>query len=387
MHVLAYIQIKKVLVMELLLGGGTQAGLITVFIIAALLIVLSGLKLGDYGDALGERTGIGGGIIGLIFLALVTSLPDLTVSISAALTASFAAMENPAAAQQLLQQGADLGAGNLIGSNLFNLLIFAIIDLAQGKDALLYRLSRKHILSAVASLFMAGLLIFGFAVNQLGERVLLIPVLGTGVYMLLIPISYIWLLRLIGRLEKSDHGLDGKDFIEIPVNTKKELLTMGKKTFYTRLVLLSLIIVLSGVWLSHIGDKMASPVSDGGFGLSASLVGTVFLAIATSLPEMVVSIAAIRIGAIDMSAGNILGSNIFNIAGLFLVDCALRGRSLLDIISPSLLVTMIMVILMTSIVIIGLVVRSRRCIGLLGIDTSLLILLYILGNMSLYFFS
>ena len=373
--------------MELLLGGGTQAGLITVFIIAALLIVLSGLKLGDYGDALGERTGIGGGIIGLIFLALVTSLPDLTVSISAALTASLDALENPAEAAQILRQGADLGAGNLIGSNLFNLLIFAIIDVAQGKDALLYRLSRKHILSAVASLFMAGLLIFGFAINQLGDRLLLIPILDSGAYMFLIPVSYVWLLQLIGRLEKSDHGLDGDDFIENTVDTKETLLTMSQKSFYTQLFLLSLVIVLSGIWLSHIGEKMASPWNEGGFGLSASLVGTVFLAIATSLPEMVVSIAAIRIGAIDMSAGNILGSNIFNIAGLFLVDCSLRNCSLLDIISPSLLVTMIMVILMTSIVIIGLVVRSKRCIGLLGIDTSLLILLYIIGNFSLYLFS
>ncbi len=373
--------------MNLLLGGGSQFGLILVFTLAAILIILSGLKLGDYGDALGERTGIGGGIVGLIFLALVTSLPDLTVSISAAITASINAAADTLHSLDILKQGADLGAGNLIGSNLFNLLIFAIIDIAQGKDALLYRLSRKHLLSAIASLFMMGLLILGFAVNQLGDRYMIIPVLDSGAYMLLIPVAYVWLLMLIGRLEKSDHGLDGADYKEIESETKEYLLIMNPASFYSRLTILSLIIVLSGVWLSQIGDRMASPVSEGGFGFSASMVGTIFLAIATSLPEMVVSISAIRIGAVDMAAGNILGSNIFNIAGLFLVDCSLRGRVLLDLISPTLLVTMIMVILMTSIVIMGLIVRSKRHLSLLGIDTMLVVILYIIGNISLYIFS
>ncbi len=372
--------------MDLLLGGGSQFGLIMVFLIAAMLIILSGLKLGDYGDALGERLGIGGGIIGLIFLALVTSLPDLTVSVSAALTATFEAAKDSINSLTILKQGADLGAGNLIGSNLFNLLIFAIIDIAQGEGALLYKLSRKHILSAVASIFMMGLLILGFAVNQLKEVFFVIPVLECGTYMLLIPIAYFWLLKLIGHLEKSNHGLDGQDYKEIETDSKGYLLKMGNTTFYAKLFFLSLIIVLSGIWLSQIGEKMASPIEDGGFGLSASMVGTIFLAIATSLPEMVVSIAAVRIGAIDMAAGNILGSNIFNIAGLFLVDCSLRGQVLLDLISTPLLVTMIMVILMTSIVIMSLVVRSKKHISVLGIDTSLIILLYIIGNLSLYLF-
>lgn len=374
--------------MELLLGGGTQLGLIVVFLIAALLIILSGLKLGDYGDALGERTGIGGGIVGLIFLALVTSLPDLTVSVSAAITATLsAATASVTNAYNILKQGADLGAGNLVGSNLFNLLIFAIIDITQGKGALLFRLSRKHILSAVASLFMMGLLIFGFAINQLGDDSILIPFLDCGAYMLLIPIAYIWLLKLVGNLENSDHGLDASDYEVVETDTKEYLLHMSGTSFYSRLIILSAVIVLSGVWLSQIGDRMASPVASGGFGLSATIVGTVFLAIATSLPEMVVSIAAVRIGAFDMAAGNILGSNIFNIAGLFLVDCALRGKPLLDLISIPLLVTMIMVILMTCVIIMGLIVRSRRSLVTIGLDVWLVILLYIIGNISLYIFS
>ncbi len=373
--------------MDFLLGGGSQAGLIIVFIIAALLIVFSGLKLGDYGDALGERTGIGGGIVGLIFLALVTSLPDLTVSISASINATIMAAQDPENALSLLKQGADLGSGNLIGSNLFNLLIFVIIDILNGKEALFYRLSRKHILSATASLFMMGLLILGFAVNQLSEIFYLVPFLNCGTYILFIPVAYVWLLKLISKLEKSDHGLDGADYQEVETATKEDLLTMSSTAFYIKLAALSLIIVLSGVWLSSIGERMASPVENGGLGLSASMVGTIFLAIATSLPEMVVSIAAVRIGAIDMAAGNILGSNIFNIAGLFLVDCALRGKVLLDLISQPLLVTMIMVVLMTAIVIMGLVIRSKRHLVIMGVDTFLILLLYIIGNLSLYLFS
>ena len=374
--------------MEILLGGGTQTGLICAFIIAAGLIVLSGLKLGDYGDALGERTGIGGGIVGLIFLALVTSLPDLTVSVSAAINASLiSAKMNITEALPFLKQGADLGAGNLIGSNLFNLLIFAVIDYLNGEGALLFKLSRKHLLSAIASLFMMALLILGFATNALNSESIIIPGLECGIYMLLIPVAYILLLRLIGKLDKSNHGLDADDYENIEVATKKDLLEMSSERFYTKLLLLSAIIIGSGIWLSLIGDKMAAPASEGGLGISASLVGTIFLAIATSLPEMVVSIAAVRIAAFDMAAGNVLGSNIFNIAGLFLVDCALRNGSLLDMISPSLLVSMIMVILMTSAVIMGLIMREKRSFAKIGIDIWLIIILYIIGNLSLYFYS
>ena len=74
---------------------------------------------------------------------------------------------------------------------------------------------------------------------------------------------------------------------------------------------------------------MALPPELGGFGLEASLIGTLFLAISTSLPELVISFASIRLGFLEMAVGNVLGSNMFNLLIIFIADTALRGHSML----------------------------------------------------------
>jgi cation:H+ antiporter len=75
---------------------------------------------------------------------------------------------------------------------------------------------------------------------------------------------------------------------------------------------------------------MALPPEQGGFGLEASLIGTLFLAISTSLPELVISFASVRMGFLDMAVGNVLGSNLFNLLIIFVADIAMRGGSLLS---------------------------------------------------------
>ena len=80
---------------------GTQAGLLLAFAAMAAVVVLSGIRLSIYGDALGDRTGMGRGLIGLVFLAAVTSLPELVVSLTSVIQCI-----DP-------QQGADLAVGNI----------------------------------------------------------------------------------------------------------------------------------------------------------------------------------------------------------------------------------------------------------------------------------
>ena len=82
--------------------------------------------------------------------------------------------------------------------------------------------------------------------------------------------------------------------------------------------------------LSILGARMALPAEQGGFGLEASLIGTLFLAISTSLPELVISIASVRMGFLEMAVGNVLGSNMFNLLIVFAADVAMRGESLLN---------------------------------------------------------
>ena len=89
------------------------------------------------------------------------------------------------------------------------------------------------------------------------------------------------------------------------------------------------LIIGGGIVLSILGARMALPAEQGGFGLEATLIGTIFLAISTSLPELVISIASVRMGFLDMAVGNVLGSNMFNLLIIFAADVAMRGDNLL----------------------------------------------------------
>lgn len=371
--------------MEILFGGGSSSGLAAAFCVAAALVVLSGLKLGAYGDALGERTGLGKGLIGLIVLAGVTSLPELVVSTTSTIAASMQAFALDAGSvggaeiRRLLEGGANLAVGNMIGSNGFNLIILVMIDLAQGEGALLFRLSRKHILTAGAGLGLLGVLLFGYTLSHpaLGGRVgWILPVLETGPVTPLLFLGYAGAMWGLARHDGKEPDVPEADAPTI--DTDADLVSMSAGRFYAVLGMCAVLIVVGGIWLSRLGDRMSLPVTEGGFGLGASLIGTVFLALSTSLPEMIVSYSAVRIRAYDMAVGNVLGSNLFNLAILFTADIGLRGESLLAYASTTHLMSVAAVLMLTSVVIVGLLYRTRRSFAWIGYDAWLMVLISLL---------
>ena len=123
-----------------------------------------------------------------------------------------------------------------------------------------------------------------------------------------------------------------------PLTESSDIQPISEQTsslfFYSRLILLSLSVVAAGILLSYVGGRMTLSTELGGFNLSATFVGTLFLAFSTSLPECVIAVAALRMGHADMAAGNIVGSNIFNLLILSISDCVLRHESLLAHCSP-----------------------------------------------------
>lgn len=294
----------------------TQAGLLIAFICTAALVVVAGIHLSIYGDALGDRTGLGGGLIGLIFLAAVTSLPELVVSITSVIQSSSAA------------QGADLAAGNMLGSNIFNLLILALVALFFPRKFDTTRLDSPHTATTLYGLIMLALFSIAFALSQTGEW--LIPGLQCSWPVLLLPIAYGFMLR---REHQQQSTADAQHEEEhLPAEDK--LTHMPAVHFYSILALLCLLIIGGGIMLSILGSRMALPPEQGGFGLEASLIGTLFLAISTSLPELVISFSSVRLGFLDMAVGNVLGSNLFNLLIIFVADLSLRGAALLNHATP-----------------------------------------------------
>lgn len=370
-------------VLHILLGAGTRPGLGVAFLGAAALVVFAGAKLSRYGDALGERTGLGAGLVGMVFLAGITSLPELAVSSTSALNASLKAAELAAGENReaLLKAGADLAVGNMVGSNVFNLMLIAVMDLVHRRGALACELSQKHILTAAGGLGMLGVVLFGMAIER--TFTLTLPWIDTGCLTPLLPVAYLVLMVLQGRLDTAGEPLPGEEVGREPA-ADDALVRQSRSRFYGTVVFLAAVIVVCGVWLSLLGDRIALPTDQGGFGLGQSFVGTFFLAVSTSLPELVICVACVRLGFLNMAAGNVFGSNMFNLVVLFTADIGLRGGSILHYAGPSHLVTMAMTMVLTTIAVVSLMVRSRRDVGKMGLDAWLMLALYVAGNIVVY---
>jgi len=291
---------------------GSQSGLLVAFLITVAVVVLTGIRLSIYGDALGDRTGLGSGLVGLIFLAAVTSLPELVVSLTSVIQNAD------------LHKGADLATGNMLGSNVFNLLILAFMVLVFPRRFEPRKLKQTHTDSIVYGLILLGIFTLAFISARLNPAVL--PGLRCNWITLLLPVAYGFILRREHRQQQQQ--TDDEPEEQFPEEQALAHLSAGR--FYATLIGLCGLIIGGGVVLSILGSRMALPPAEGGFGLEASLIGTLFLAIATSLPELVISFASVRMGFLDMAVGNVLGSNMFNLLIIFVSDVAMRHGNLLE---------------------------------------------------------
>jgi cation:H+ antiporter len=153
------------------------------------------------------------------------------------------------------------------------------------------------------------------------------------------------------------------------------------RTVYTRFALAAAAVIAAGIWLSFIGDEISKTT-----GLGSTFVGSLFLAITTSAPELVVAITALRMDAVDLAVADILGANMLNMAMIAPVDLAHGQGSVLSSISSSHLVVASMAVLMSLVVIVGLRFQQRRkTFKVVSWYAPVLIVLYILGSYVLFY--
>lgn len=326
-----------------------MALLLAEFILIAAVIVVCGTQLSKYGDMIAEKTGLGRAWTGLIILASITSLPELITGIS---SVAFAALPN-------------IAAGDIMGSCVFNLLILAMLDPMDKGKPIFSRVGQSHLLSAGFGVALIGLVSASILLQEF------IPSFWhIGAYTPVFFAAYIVGIRMVYFYEKR--------FI-------KELVSEGTRQ-YEGVTLKRAVAMYSLNALIVVAVATALPFVAGGIaeatGLGSSFVGTVFVAITTSLPELVVSIAALRIGAPDLATGNILGSNMFNILILGIDDLAYVKGPLLSHIALSHAVTGLMAILMTAIVLISITSRPEKKTTRFGWDSLSMLAI---GVLSMYF--
>lgn len=313
------------------------------FIFCGVLITFSGTQLSKHGNNLAELTGLSKAWIGLILMATVTSLPELVAVLSSV----------------IVVKAPDLAAGNILGSCAFNLLILSALDVMVRKP-ITSQLNQSHLVAGSFSIIL--LVTAGAAILMSSSSPVL---LWVSPFSLILIIIYFLAMRGIFYHDKSQHDdKEGHRRISKPNALRYSLMVYAMH---------ALIVILAALFLPYFAENIAQQT-----GLSDSFIGTMLLAVTTSLPELVISIAAVRIGSLDMAMGNLLGSNVFNIFILPIADMFYSEGSLYSSISTTHLLSILAAIMMTAVVAIGLVVRPEKKILLLGMDTLVILIIYIL---------
>lgn len=319
------------------------------FFISAALIVLAATQLAKYGDVIAIRTRLGGMFIGVLLLAGATSLPEVLTTISS------------------LSEGApNLAAGNLLGSNLFNMFLLAVLDLLHRKERILRKAALKHALTGSLTVFLIGLVVF-FILADVELQVGWVGI--DSIFIMAAYVIGVWLIQ-----DNQAHGairLAGP--AEIPAGTPS--LRTGLIGF--GLAAAGLVIVTP--WMVRASVEIAEIT-----GLGTTFVGATLVAVVTSLPELVTTVAAVKIGADDMAIGNLFGSNLFNMFALGLTDIFyLQGR-FLGVIDPAFLLVGMLGLLMTGLGLIGNLARLERRVLFIEVDALALMVLYFGGLWLLY---
>jgi cation:H+ antiporter len=314
------------------------------FLVSSALIVFAATKLAKYGDIIAVRTRLGGMFIGVLLLAGATSLPELLTTISS-----------------LAQGVPNLAAGNLLGSNLINMFLLAVLDLMNRKERILRKAAMKHALTGSLTIFLIGLVVF-FILADINVQIGWIGL--DSIILILAYVVGVWLIQT----SQVRHAIGASHPVDIPAGTPS--LRRGVAGF--ALSALGLVVVTPLMVKSSTGIAEIT-------GLGTTFVGTTLVALVTSLPEFVTTFAAVRMGADDMAIGNLFGSNMFNMMALGLTDIFyLQGR-FLGVIDPAFLLVGMLGLLMTGLGLIGNLARLERRVFYIEIDALALILLYFTG--------
>lgn len=243
-----------------------------IYAILAVGIVFLSYMLGNYVDMLDKKTKISGAFIGGILLAAITSLPELFTSIS-----SIAFLNETG-----------MVVGNILGSNLFNLTVLGLTVILFTKKYKNGKVDKVHIFSLLIVVLMASLTLYAILAPKWMQ-----PQVGPINFITLLILG-LYILNLI--LQPKEDSSDSD--VEIKLSLKQIII---------RFIICAILLVGVSIAITFATDELALQLN-----LSATVAGSLFLAIATSLPEVVSTITLCKKGNFNAGFGNIVGSNVFN---------------------------------------------------------------------------
>lgn len=306
---------------------------IFVFLLSAAVLVKAGSSLAAYSDEIAERMRMSRLFVGTLMLAFATSLPELVADVTAARA-----------------DAPDLAVGDLLGSSMANMAILAIIDL-------LYRgqvwpsVELGHARVAAVAIGLTAIATLGILTGSEAG------IGWVGVAPIVIMVLYILAIAWFRRMPLlARPGLDeGRIRIQKPTGWSEKAAKLSLGQIWLRFGGAVTIIFMSAPVVTLSVKAIAEHT-----GVEQTFLGAALLAVTTSLPELVASIASVRIGAYDMAVGNLFGSNVANMSVLLLADIAYTKGPLLAAVAPSQAITGVGAILLMAIAVAAIVGESER---------------------------
>ena len=317
------------------------------FCIATLVIVIAGSRLARQADALADRTGLGEALFGVLLLAGITSLPDFAATLSAA-----------------IDNRPDLAMSNVMGSMAVNLAFLGVADIAYRKANL------EHAAASPVNRMLAGLLIVLLTLPMLAMFTPAMTQWGIHPVTPVIVAAYLFGLHLVHRAQEKPMWFPRWTHQTVPDEPEAHHHDTSATAWFGFIVM-AIVTGLAGWVLMEAAKGIADYA-----GLSETLVGGLFTALATSTPELVTTIAAIRIGALTLAVSNIFGTNCFNMLVVAAADASYTHGSIYHDMAPVQMTWGLVSILMTAILLLGMVRRQTYGIGRIGFESALILGIY-----------
>ncbi len=325
------------------------------FFISAAIIIFAGMRITVCADKIGDELKLGKVWIGIILLGIATSLPEAITSLTAIISL----------------QANDLAIGNLLGSNNFNPMLIVVLDVfyRQGSVTNAVQPKESHKVSANFAMALALLVVFDIMFNGAFPSFHIGPFsVGTT----LIAVFYFYGMRRLWKIGAEPAVISSEEGESV----KKSL---SIRWTWVQFAVSAALLVAGAMLLTKSADTIALKT-----GLGRTFVGSIFLAIVTSLPEMVVSFSALKLGELDLAIGNIFGSNVANLFILFICSLFHPASPILAAVSPTHMFTAVLSILLVHVAIRGICTRNKKTILGIGWDSMAMIFLFVVGTGFLY---
>lgn len=326
---------------------------ITLFLLAAGAIGVAGTKLAGLADRLADRTGLGEALTGTVFLGLITALPGITASVTAALE-GYPGMAIANAMGGIAVQTAFLAVADLFhrGANL------------EHAAASVQNMLQSVILIMLLTLVAIGLVGPDVTVAHVHPMTPILFIVAGGAFVLVTRAGAQPMWKPTG----TEHTV-----VDRPApGAHRESLRL----LVTGVVVTGAVVLASGAVAAHTAGEIAART-----GISQTIMGGIALAVATSLPELVTTIAAVRRGALTLAVSDIIGGNFFDVLFVCIADLAFLKGSLYHApgVRRSELFLTVLTILMNVVLLAGLIYRQKRGPANIGFESALVLVIYLAG--------